>query len=273
MLIKSIAVVAVAASMLTAAAAPSIASGPKEVSVVVQDIKIPVPGQPAVRAYLVRPQHPGRHNAGVLYLHWLEPPALNQNRTEFLAEAIELAGRGVVAVLPDLVFPWNGNLVGTAQDADSVRAQFAAVDSAYRALLAQPGVDARRVAVVGHDYGAMYGAMLTQREPGVRAEVFMAGDATWSNWFARFFLGVPNTPEYSGLFAGLDPIDNVSRIGSHLYLQWSGNDFFIPAEVRDRFTAANPAATVSVYPNDDHSLDDVRVHDDRVSWLAGQLGL
>ncbi len=242
-------------------------------SVVVQDIRIPVPGQQPVVAYLVRPDgHPRPHSlAGVLYLHWLEPGVLNQNRTEFLAEAVRVAGQGAVAILPDLVFPWNGNVVGTSADADSVRAQLAAVTRAYHALLAQPGVDPARTAVVGHDYGAMFGALLTQRERSVRAEVFMAGDATWSNWFAKFFLGVPDTPEYDAVFAGLDPVDNVSRIGAHLYIQWAGDDFFIPAAVHDRFATANPSAKVSVYAGDDHSLNDQQVGDDRVAWLLSQL--
>jgi len=251
--------------------APGAAAGP----VVVEDIRIPVPGQQPLVAYLVRPQRPARPHslAGALYLHWLEPGAPNQNRTEFLAEAVALAGRGAVAVLPDLTFPWNGNVVGTAQDADSVRAQLAAVTRAYRTLLARPDVDPRRIAVVGHDYGAMFGALLTQREHGVRTEVFMAGDATWSNWFATFFLGIPNTPGYDALFAGLDPVDNVQRIGAHLLIQWAGNDFFIPAAVHDRFSAANPAAKASVYSGDDHSLNDQAAAVDRQSWLAGQLDL
>jgi dienelactone hydrolase len=242
--------------------------------VTVQDIHIEVPGQQPMSAYLVRPagRPVPRSLAGVLYLHWLEPGALNQNRTEFLAEAVTQAGRGAVAILPDLVFPWNGDVLGTAQDAASVRAQLAAVTKAYQALLAQPGVDPRRTGVVGHDYGAMYGALLSQRAP-VRAEVYMAGDATWSNWFAKYFLQVPETPQYQAVFAGLDPVDNVRRIGAHLYLQWAGDDFFIPSAVRDRFAAADPAATVSVYDGDDHSLDDQSVYTDRVAWLEDQLGL
>src|SRR5690348_12789774 len=79
--------------------------------VVVQDVEIAVPGQQPTRAYLVRPDHPARDRslAGILYLHWLEPPDVTQNRTEFLDEAIQAAQRGAVALLPDLTFPWNFN--------------------------------------------------------------------------------------------------------------------------------------------------------------------
>src|SRR5262245_30968966 len=153
----------------------------RHVAVVVQDISIRVPGQAPVGAWLVRPEgHAApRSLAGVLYLHWLEPPASTQNRSEFLDEAVTVAEHGAVAILPDQTFPWTGDLFGDARDVASVNAQEAAVRAAYHTLLAQPGVDPHRTAVVGHDYGAMYGALLTAREPGIRSLAFMSGDATW----------------------------------------------------------------------------------------------
>jgi dienelactone hydrolase len=242
--------------------------------VVVQDVDIAVPGQAPTRAYLVRPAGAARPRslAGILYLHWLEPPDVTQNRTEFLDEAVQAARRGAVALLPDLTFPWNFDVVGDQRDADSVRAQLAAVARAYHALLAQPGVDARRTAVVGHDYGAMYAALLAQQEPRIHSEVFMAGDATWSNWFATYFVDVPDPAAYDRLFAGLDPVDDVSRLGAHLYFQWAGQDQFVSPAVRDRFAAADPAGRVSLYPNAHHNLDQ-HAKDDRVPWLYGELGL
>src|SRR3954469_21162468 len=40
----------------------------------------------------------------ILFLHWYEPPRPTSNRTEFLAEAVELAQSGVVSLLVDT--PW-----------------------------------------------------------------------------------------------------------------------------------------------------------------------
>jgi dienelactone hydrolase len=252
------------------------ASHPTQQAVVVQDISIPVPGQAPVKAWLVRPSGPARPHslAGVLYLHWLEPPASNQNRSEFLDEAVQVAEHGAVAILPDLTFPWTGDFFGDKRDVDSVKAQEFAVRTAYRALLGQPGVDSRRTAVVGHDYGAMYGSLLAASEPGLKAEVFMAGDATWSNWFALYFLGLDEAdiPAYHALFAGLDPVDNVARMHDHLYLQWAGRDPFIDATVQARFAAADAQAKVSLYPTSGHFLEQP-AKDDRIPWLLGQLGL
>lgn len=242
---------------------------------VVRDIEIPVAGQPAVRAWLVRPQRSGRGLAGVLDLHWFEPGRANQDRSEFLAEATALAGRGVVSVLPQLAFPWAGDPVGDARDRAAVTAQLDAVQAAYRRLLAEPGVDRKRTAVVGHDYGAMYAVDLTAREPGLRTAVLLAPDATWANWFDLYWLQLPagERAAYRAVFAGLDPVDLVGRLGAGGYLQFAGADRFVGAETRAAFAAAAPQAKVSVYPDEEHDLGAARTRDDRLAWLAGRLGL
>jgi len=245
-------------------------------TVIVQDISIPVPGGAPVDAWLVRPDGPSapRTLAGVIYLHWLEPPASTQNRSEFLDEAVTVAEHGAVAILPDLTFPWTGTVNGDRRDVDAVKAQERAIRVTYEKLLAQPGVDPTRTAVVGHDYGAMYGSLLAASEPNIRAEVYMSGDATWSNWFFNYFVDLPPAAlsAYNALFKGLDPVDNVARLRSHLYLQWGDADPFIAQDVRDAFSAANPQAKVSVYQGVDHFLDQ-SAKDDRIPWLLGQLGL
>src|SRR5262249_58319445 len=50
-----------------------------------------------------RPAPNGAHPA-ILFLHWYEPPRPTSNRTEFLAEAVELAQSGVVSLL--VATPW-----------------------------------------------------------------------------------------------------------------------------------------------------------------------
>ena len=244
--------------------------------VVVEDIEIAVPGQAPVAAYLVHPRHPAapRSRPGVLYLHWFEPGQSTQNRGEYLTEAVEFAGRGGVAVLPQLRFPWEGDPVGDSRDRDAITAQLAAVRRAYETLLAQSTVNPHRTAVVGHDYGGMYGAILAQTDTRVRAAVFMAIDATWANWFDTFWLGLPDDQKaaYRAVFAGLDPVDNVSRLGSHVFLQWGDRDPFITPDVRDAFAAANPAARAILYTRADHFLTQT-AKDDRVAWLNAELGL
>jgi dienelactone hydrolase len=238
--------------------------------VIVTDIQIPVAGQAPVTAYLVRPAKHRSHLAGALYLHWFEPPASTQNRTEFLSEAIALAGRGAVAVLPQLTFPWEGDPVGDATDRTKVTNQLAAIEAAYQTLLRQEGVDQQRTAVIGHDYGAMYASLLGKQ---VHAMVFMAGDATWANWFDTFWLGLPadQTVAYRKVFAGLDPVDNVAK-ANDVYFQWAGRDIFVTPEVRAAFSAAKPSAKVSLYEKADHFLNQP-AKDDRLTWVSSELGL
>ncbi|MFE9655144.1 alpha/beta hydrolase family protein [Micromonospora sp. NPDC006431] len=250
-------------------------AGRHRAAVLVRDIEIPVPGQPAVRAYLVRPQRSGAGLAGVLNLHWFEPGRVNQDRTEFLAEATALAGRGVVSLLPQLTFPWAGDPVGDARDRAAVTAQLDAVRHAYRRLLAEPGVDRTRTAVVGHDYGAMYAVDLAAGEPGLRTAVLLAPDATWANWFYLYWLQLPEGEQaaYRAVFAGLDPVDLVGRLGTGAYLQFAGADRFVGPATRAAFAAAAPQARVSLYPREEHDLGATSVRDDRLAWLAQRLDL
>jgi dienelactone hydrolase len=263
----------------TGSAASGATSGGKTatggVSVVVKDIVIKVRGQQPVSAYLVKPEGRLRSNssAGVLWLHWLGE--IHNDRTEFLTEAVSLAQQGVVSVLPQGYFPWVPDPVGTKGDVRMVRQQVTAMDAALDRLIATHGVDDERIAVVGHDYGAMYGSLLADRDHRVSALVLAAPDSTWCNWFATFWLQLEgqDRTDYCALFAGLDPVDHTSRLGRHVLFQWAGDDFFIPSEVHDAFAATSPKAKAIVYAGVDHQLNDATALADRDAFLAAQLGL
>jgi dienelactone hydrolase len=242
--------------------------------IVVKDIVIRVRHQQPVSAYLVKPEGRLRSgsSAGVLWLHWLGQ--IHNDRTEFLGEAVTLAQRGVVSVLPQGYFPWVPDPVGTEDDVTMVRDQVKAMHAALDRLIATHGVDRTRIAVVGHDYGAMYGSLIADRDHRVAALVMEAADSTWCNWFATFWLGLEGQAraDYCALFDGLDPVEHTARLGSHVLFQWAGDDFFIPTEVQNAFAATSPDAQVIVYPNADHQLTDAAVAD-RDAFLAEQLGL
>ena len=174
-----------AGSAQTGRAAPSAPAG----GIVVEDITIQVPNQDPVQAYVVRPAGNLKKNsaAGVLFLHWLGE--INNDRSEYLTEAITLAGQGVVSVLPQGYFPWVPNPDGTTGDVTLVENQVAAMRPRAR----PPGVGEgcrqdSRIALVGHDYGAMYGSILADSDHRVSAMVLEAPDALMGNWFAQFWL-------------------------------------------------------------------------------------
>ncbi len=259
-----------------ASAWPGQAATPRLVQVgqvIVQDIRVPVAGQPAVQAYLVRNEgvRPGSQ-AGVLWLHWLGQ--IHSDRTEFLAEAIQMASHGVVSVLPQGSFPWLVNPRGTAQDVTLIHQQLEAFRASLDALIATRYVDPSRVAVVGHDYGAMYGALLAAEDHRVSAAVLATPDATWGNWFVKYWLGYKGEQErkYKALFTGLEPVRHVSRLGGRELFQWAGQDIYVGEAVRKLFAQAAPLAKVDLYANSDHQLI-TQAEIDRDAFLAQILGL
>jgi dienelactone hydrolase len=265
-------------AVLPAVLAPSpTAAGTQPVapasSVVVRDLTLNIAGTP-VSLYVVSPAaHRPHANAGILFLHWFAPGTVGADRTEYLADAIGLAQRGTVSFLPQGAFPWQGDPVGTKADARAIRRQLAVFRNLLDQLAARPDVDPRRVAVVGHDYGAMYAALLARTDRHVHAAVLETPDATWENWFLKFWLGFEGdeATQYAATFAGLEPVDAIHGLGAQMYLQFADDDFFIPEEVRTAFAASDPGAKVSLYQAE-HELNTAATAD-RLAWLGTELNL
>ncbi len=262
----------VTALLLVSGGAAQARSAPAPAATRVRTSRSRCPRQPPLRAYLVLPGKPARPHraAAVLFLHWFAPQSKDSDRTEFLAEAVRLADQGVVSLLPQLSFPWAADPVGDRRDVAAIEAQLVAVQAAFDALSQRPEVDRNRVAVVGHDYGAMYGLDLAARNPRVAAVVSMAADATWSNWFNKYWLGLEGDAAiaYAKIFGKLDPVVAARTAGTRpLYFQWSSTDIFVPAEVRADFSAAAPTAKVSVYDRIGHELGAAALAD-RDAWLT-----
>jgi dienelactone hydrolase len=258
----------------TATAGTHEAQKPARTGVVVEDITIPVPGQADVHAWFVHPSGQAKKHsqAGILWLHWLGE--INGDRNEYLSEAVTLASHGAVSVLPQGYFPWVPDPNGTANDVTLVQNQVAAMRSALDRLTSERAVDPGRVALVGHDYGAMYGALLADSDTRISTMVLQAPDALMGNWFAQFWLQLegPARDAYLAMFDGLDPVDHTARLGDRVFFQWAGRDDFIGQDVRDAYAASSPLAKVTLYPTNDHEFrDGARV--DRLAFLTQQLHL
>jgi len=246
------------------------------VDVSVVDIALPVTGQDPVQAWLVSGDDTWRPRPAVLWLHWLGHR--HNDRGEFLALAVELASRGAVSLLPAGHFPWVPDPDGTAADVRRVGDQVAAHAVALDHLAAQPGVDPARLAVVGHDYGGMYGALLAERDDRVSALALQAVDSRWHSWFATYWLKLEGAArdDYAARFTDLEPVDAVARLadrlGDRMLLQWAGNDTFVTADARAAYERANPRARSVAYDNADHMLDD-RAATDLAAFLTDRLEL
>ena len=144
----------------------------------------------------------------MLFVHWYGPPRPTSNRTQFVPDAIELAKSGVVSLLIDTPWSMPEYFKLRTRDEDYSRSiqQVKDLRRALDVLLAQPNVDPARVAYVGHDFGAMYGALAAAADDRVHAFVFMAGAPSFTDWF---LYGAPMAPDAKQKFidqmAPLDP--------------------------------------------------------------------
>jgi hypothetical protein len=125
---------------------------------------------------------------------------------------------------------------------------------------------------VGHDFGAMYGAVLSGVDPRPQSYVLMAGTATFSEWY---LLGKhpSDTSAYVKAMSVLDPPNYLQQTKAKAFLfQFANRDRYIKADRSDvLFDAAPAPKTMMVYVAN-HSLDVPAAHVDRIAWLIAQLG-
>jgi cephalosporin-C deacetylase-like acetyl esterase len=226
-------------------------------------------------ATLVTPASAGAAaRPAILFLHWYEPPRPTSNRTEFLAEAIELASSGVVSLLVDT--PWTReNWFPTREAARDYEFTVQMTKNVRRAvdalLAAQPGIDKTRVALVGHDFGAMWGALAAAADPRVTHFVYMAGTRSFTDWYLF-------TPKKEGAekdafvarLAPLDPIAALSRISPRpILLQFGSRDSFVKNEAAAAMAdAVTGPKTMKTYDFEHELTYQARV--DRIAWIKEQ---
>jgi dienelactone hydrolase len=221
-----------------------------------------------VSAFLVRPK--GKPKAAVLWAHWYGEEA-NPNRKEFLVEALELAKVGVVSLLPQEFFPW---LEPVSEDAAADRQLTIDQVVQLRRGLDVLQEQAKNVPVgfVGHDYGAMFGALLVaDKRP--QTYVLMTPDATFSNWFLKYFVRGASKTELDRAFAPLEPVNNVGDAApASVFLQFAKSDRYVPGYVADKLTEAASEPKKAESYDAGHELDDA-ARSDRLAWLRDELGL
>ena len=226
-----------------------------------------------VQACLVTPATPGPH-AAILYVHWLGEPATT-NHTEFLEEAIALADRGVVSLLVDAMWAapkWYENRV-PEEDYDRSVQQVIELRRAMDLLVNQPGVDPQHLALVGHDFGAMYGMIASAQDPRARTFVFMAGVPRLVDWFL-FARQPQDLPAYRRQLAPLDPVNFIGRLApASIFFQFAQKDEYVsPAQAAECYAAALPRKQMAHYEGG-HDLHSPAVSADRIAWLERELEL
>ena len=210
----------------------------------------------------------------VLFVHWYGPPAPTSNRTQFIPDAIDLAKQGAISLLIDT--PWSRPeyFKERTRETDYVRSiqQVKDLRRALDVLLSLPDVDPQRVAYVGHDFGAMYGALAVASDTRVKAFVFMAGTASFSDWFlyGRPKLEGEARQKFVDELAPLDPVRYLPKLKMPILLQFADDDEHVSKERADALAgAANNPKTIRVY-SAKHELNDEATRD-RIMWLKNEL--
>jgi len=224
-------------------------------------------------AYLVEPIDGGQ-GPGVLFLHWFDTEAPDGNRTQFLDEAVDLAREhGTVSVLPQGRFPWAGSPTDADADATRIRAEVARHAAALDLLVGRPDVDAKRIGLVGHDFGGMHGILLAADDERVAAAVVIAATPRWGDWFLPFWEIAGDRHDYLRALHPLDPITRIGDIAPRpVCLQFARNDFFIaPMTGLELHAAAGDPKQMHPYDTD-HGVRDPQAVADRAAFLGPILG-
>lgn len=211
----------------------------------------------------------GAITGGVLFLHWFDPQADDGNRTQFRAEAELLGSAGLICALPQLVFPWSFDPTGSSADARQIDAQIellaACVDELH-------GRGATPIVLVGHDFGAMHGALLMARDPRIVAGVLIAPANRWADWFLRFWPIEEDRFDYMRAMRDLDPIEHVASIAPRpLLMQFANDDYFIAGmDASELYNAAEDPKRIERYEAD-HAMRSDQALADRREFILEQL--
>jgi predicted esterase len=227
-----------------------------------------------VKAYLVSPAGKGPF-AGVIFFHWYG--RTNGDRNQFVDEAVALAKKGTASLLIQGTFPWSQAPTGAAADRQRVINQTIEVRRSLDLLLAQPDVDRSRVAFVGHDYGAMYGAILANVDKRINKYILIAGTGSFSDWSLRYWLAkLPDSEKnaYRKSLNEVDPLTHIARVKSAQFLfQFARSDEHITKEVAENFYNSARAKKEIIWYDGKHELNVEAARQKRIVWLTTQLRL
>lgn len=227
-------------------------------------------------AYLVIPSGRGKV-AGALFVHWYESESPLSNRKQFLNEAVELARQGLVSLL--VATPWSDpqwyQKRDVTRDFENSIQEVRELRRAMDVLAAQPRIDRQRMALVGHDFGAMYGILAAAAEKRVSAIALQAFTGSFSDWFLynQKQLAPDARRHVIDRLAPLDPLKFLGQLGSTpVLLQFAEKDFYVPRNHAEALYATVRGPKQILWYQAGHGLND-QASQDRQKWLREALKL
>jgi dienelactone hydrolase len=252
----------------------------------INDISYQSPKGGRVTAYLVVPSDNRRKFAGVIFMH--PRPG---SRNNFLDEAVSLARVGAVSLLIDAPFSrageskrdFDSTVTKPLVDRDIYIQTVVDLRRGVDLLLARSDIDPKRIAFVGHSYGAHTGAVLAGVEKRLKAYVIMAGAPSLTEFLrtssllpivkVRDSLTKEQQDNYFSTLADVDPIAYIGDVKpATLFFQFGKTDGYPTEEKAKLYSekASNPKL-VKFY-DAGHALND-EAKRERAAWLRDQIGI
>lgn len=226
-------------------------------------------------AELYSPEH-GELHAAILYMHWYEPESPSSNRSQFVDEAKELARAGAVSLLVETMWSDPDFFLKRTQAEDLQNSIEEAVNTrrAIDLLLSQQNVDSNRVALVGHDFGGMYGVLAGSVDLRLTHYVIMAATPRFPDWYLYGpKLEGEAREAFIDQFSELDPITHIPNLTpAPVLFQFSSDDPHVPKErAQEFFDAAKEPKEMQWYESG-HGLN-AEATSERKMWLKDKLHL
>jgi dienelactone hydrolase len=249
------------------------------------DITYASPKGGPVGAYLVVPNGKGQF-AAVLFGHWG-----NGTRAEFIPEAKLYARAGAVSLIPDYPWdrpqPWHKTPDHFDKPELDREIEIQAVVDLRRGidfLLARPDVDPKRLAYVGHSYGAQWGSILSAVDKRMKTSVLMAGVAEMADILLRsddpgmvdFRKNQPagQLEKYAQVTGDIDAIHFVGRASPiPLLLQFATYEQYFDKTSMQHYVVAASDPKKVLYYDTGHDLNDPQALEDRYDWLVNYINL
>jgi len=215
-------------------------------------------------------------HAVIVYAHWYEPQSPDSNRSQFVAEAKDMARCGAVCLLIETLWSDPEFFLKRTQ-ADDIQNSIEEVVNIRRAmdwLWTQSNVDMMRFAYVGHDYGGMYGVLAGSLDQRPTHYVVMAATPRFPDWYLYSpKMDGEQREAFISQFSALDPITHIPNLSpAPVLFQFGTDDPHVPRQrAEEFFNAAKPPKEMKWYEaghglNEDATLD-------RKNWLKEKLGL
>jgi len=249
------------------------------------DLSYASPRGGRVPAYLILPPGEGRRPA-VLFLH----PGQG-DRSTFVNEAVELAGKGIVSLTfsapflrPEFQEARQGKPFFDPETERGEQIQtILDVRRGFDLLVSRPEVDPKRLVYVGHSLGATVAGPLVAIDRRPIAHVLMAGYPSLTHattdghdGTAIFFQEILTPERQTAYLSAMAPLDSVYYIGraapAKLLFQFARRDEYItPFDAELYVAAASEPKDVRWYATD-HSFNE-QARRDRVEWVLRVLGI